>query len=96
MTEILTMFEPKMFPTESAAPPENAAIKATVSSGNDVEKAIMLNPTAVFPSRVTVATLTALLIAILLAQFRATKDTPIMIAFKAKSEINRPTIFLSP
>jgi len=36
------MFEPNTFPTESAAPPEKAAIKATVSSGRDVEKAIKL------------------------------------------------------
>jgi len=40
-----------------------AAIKATVNSGRDVEKAIKLKPIAVFPSRVIVANLIALLIA---------------------------------
>ena len=67
MTQMLTMFEPRTFPTERAAPPENAAMKATVNSGRDVEKAMRLKPTAVFPSRVIVETLTALLIAMLLA-----------------------------
>ena len=56
------MFEPKTFPTEGAAPPEKAAIKATVNSGNEVEKAIKLNPTAVFPSWVTVDTFSAFLL----------------------------------
>jgi hypothetical protein len=60
---MLTTFEPKTFPTESAAPPEKAAMNATVSSGSDVEKAMRLNPTAVFPSWLMVATFNALLIA---------------------------------
>ena len=46
---MLTVFEPKTFPTEMAALPETAAIIATVSSGSEVEKAIRLKPTAVFP-----------------------------------------------
>jgi hypothetical protein len=61
------MFEPKTFPTESAAPPDKAAIKATVNSGNEVEKAIRLNPTAVFPSWVILDTFRAFFIARLLA-----------------------------
>ena len=67
MTQMLTTFEPKTFPTERAVPPENAAVKATVNSGNEVEKAIRLKPTPVLPSRVIVETLTAFLIARLLA-----------------------------
>ena len=55
------MFEPKTFPTESAAPPDKAAINATVNSGNEVEKAIKLNPTAVFPSWVTLDTFNSIL-----------------------------------
>ena len=78
MTAMLTMFEPKTLPTERAAPPDNAAISATVNSGSDVEKAIMLKPTAVLPKRVNVETLTALLMAILLAKFRTTKETAMM------------------
>ena len=73
-TEMLKMFEPKTFPTDSAAPPDKAAMKATVSSGNDVEKAIKLNPTAVFPIRLIVANFTALLMAKLDAQFSTRKD----------------------
>jgi hypothetical protein len=72
------MFEPNTFPTERAAPPDKAAINATVNSGSDVEKAIMLNPTAVFPSWVTFATFTALFIARLLAQFKTTNETAII------------------
>ena len=78
------MFEPKTFPTERAAPPVKAAIKATVNSGNDVEKAIKLNPTAVFPSRVIVANLTALLIARSDAQFITRKETAITKMSKMK------------
>ena len=48
--QMLTMFEPKTLPTEIAQLPETAAIIATVSSGSEVEKAIRLKPTAVFPS----------------------------------------------
>jgi hypothetical protein len=75
ITVMLKIFEPKTFPTESAAPPDKAAIKATVNSGNEVEKAIKLNPTAVFPIRVIVANLTALLMARLDAQFSTRKET---------------------
>jgi hypothetical protein len=67
--QMLTMFEPKTFPTESAALPETAAIIATVSSGSEVENAIRLKPTAVFPSLVMLETLTALVMTKLLAQF---------------------------
>ncbi len=72
------MFDPRTLPTERAAPPENAAINATVSSGRDVEKAIKLKPTAVFPKRVMFETFTALLIAMVLAKFNMTKETAIM------------------
>ncbi len=67
VTEILTMFEPKTFPTESAAPPEKTAIKATVNSGSDVEKAIRLKPIDVLLIRLIVDTFTALLMETLLA-----------------------------
>jgi hypothetical protein len=56
-------------------------MNATVNSGNDVEKAIMLKPTAVLPSPVILETLTALLIERLLAEFRTTKDTPMINRF---------------
>jgi hypothetical protein len=69
------MFEPKTLPTEIAAPPETAAIIATVSSGSEVEKAIRLKPTAVFPSLVMLETLTALFMTKLLAQFRTRNET---------------------
>jgi hypothetical protein len=57
--------------------PDVAAMTATVNSGKEVEKAIMLKPTEVFPSRVMLATFTALPIVRLLAQFRTTKETAI-------------------
>jgi hypothetical protein len=88
MTHILTMFEPSTFPTESAAPPEKAAMNATVNSGNEVENAIMLNPTAVFPSCVAVATLTALLMATLEAQFNTRKETAITKMLMTKPATN--------
>ena len=84
MTEMLKMFEPKTFPTESAAPPDKAAINATVNSGKDVEKAIKLNPIAVFPSRVIAATLIELLIARLDAQFNTRKETAMTTMLKMK------------
>ena len=83
---MLTMFEPKTLPTEIAALPETAAIIATVSSGSEVEKAIRLKPTAVFPSLVMLETLTALLITKLLAQFRTRKETA-MIAMSISTPI---------
>jgi len=49
ITQILTIFEPKTLPTEIAAPPDTAAIIATVSSGHDVENAIKLKQIDVFP-----------------------------------------------
>jgi hypothetical protein len=76
ITHIFTMFEPKTFPTEIDKPvPDNAAMTATVNSGKEVEKAIRLKPTEVFPSRVMLATFTALPIVRLLAQFRTRKET---------------------
>src|SRR4030067_1405748 len=90
ITLILTMFDPRTFPTESAAPPEKAAINATVNSGNDVENAIMLNPTDVFPSWVTVAILTALLMARLEAQFNTTNETAM-----TKTSITKPVSNIS-
>jgi hypothetical protein len=95
ITEIFTMFEPKTFPTESAAPPEKAATKATVNSGNEVEKAIILNPTAVFPSWVTLDTFRAFFIARLLAQFNTTKETAIIMMLITKSVSSNSTM-LSP
>jgi hypothetical protein len=69
-----------VFPADARNQPHphykaNAAIKATVNSGNEVEKAIKLNPTAVFPIRVIVANFTALLMARLDAQFSTRKET---------------------
>jgi hypothetical protein len=86
------MFEPNTFPTERAAPPENAAIKATVSSGSEVENAIMLKPTAVLPKRVNVETLTALLMAMLLAKLSTMKETTIMRMLPISPENNASTI----
>jgi hypothetical protein len=51
----------------------NAATKATVNSGNEVEKAIKLSPTAGLPIRLIVANFTALM-AKLDAQFSTRKD----------------------
>ena len=86
------MFEPKTFPTESGAPPDNAAVNATVNSGSEVEKAMILKPTAVFPSRVIAATFTAFFIARLLAQFRTRKETAIIKTF-AVSSVNEESAF---
>jgi len=63
MREMFTMFEPKTFPTEIAASPVKAAMKATLNSGRDVERASKLKPTAVFPSWATSETLIAFVIA---------------------------------
>lgn len=82
----LTMFEPKILPTERGAPPEKAATKATVNSGREVENAIKLNPIAVFPSWVILATLTELLIAMLEARFNTTKENAMTKRLKIKSE----------
>ncbi len=94
ITHMFTMFEPKTFPTESAAPPDTAAIIATVSSGNEVEKAIRLKPTAVFPSRVMLETFTAFPMARLLAQFKTRKEMAITITFATISVMNISTIFI--
>jgi len=94
-TDMLMMFEPRTFPTESAAPPDMAAIRATVSSGSEVEKAIRLNPTAVFPSWVTLDTFNAFFIARLLAQFNMVKETAMMMMFMMKS-VNISSAVVSP
>jgi hypothetical protein len=52
------MFEPMTFPTESAASPPKEAMKATLHSGKDVEKASKTKPTAVLLSPVISDTLT--------------------------------------
>jgi hypothetical protein len=88
----LMMFEPRTFPTESAAPPDRAAIRATVSSGSEVEKAIMLNPTAVFPSWVTLDTFNAFFIARLLAQFSTAKETAMIMMLMMKSVTSNSAI----
>jgi hypothetical protein len=91
MRLMFAMFEPKTLPIESAAPPEKAAITATVNSGSDVENAISVKPTAVLPIRVMVETLTALLMARLLAQSKTAKDTAIIITFRI-IELKKSTI----
>ncbi|MDH7564092.1 MAG: hypothetical protein QHH24_04325 [Candidatus Bathyarchaeota archaeon] len=77
-TLMFTMFEPRTLPTEIGAPPDKAATSATVNSGKDVEKASKLKPTAVFPSRVLIDSLTALFIVKLLARFNTTIEIPII------------------
>ena len=67
MTLMLNMLEPNTFPTESAAPPEKAAIIATVNSGKVVDIEINVNPTEVLPSREIAETLKAYVITVLLA-----------------------------
>jgi len=76
---IFTIFEPITLPTDKEDPPENAAIKATVSSGSEVEKAIKLKPIDVLLNLVIVDTFTAFFIDRLLAQFRIKKETMITI-----------------
>src|SRR5690606_22359616 len=65
-------------PTESAEPPENTAINATIISGKVVDIAISVKPTDVLPNLVIVETLTALVITRLLAQFKVTKAIAII------------------
>ena len=93
ITHMLTMFEPKTFPTETAAPPQIEAITATVSSGSEVEKAIRLKPTAVLPSWVMAETLTALFITRLLAQLSAMKEMAIIRTLTIKSVNSIAAIF---
>jgi hypothetical protein len=71
-------------------------MNATVSSGNEVENAIMLNPTAVFPSWVTVAILTALLMARLDAQFSTMKETAMTKMSMTKPVSNISAMLSSP
>jgi hypothetical protein len=64
---MLKMFEPRTLPTESAAPPDKAAIIATVNSGRVVDIAMRVKPTEVLPRRVMAATFMALFMVMLLA-----------------------------
>jgi len=92
---MLKMFEPSTFPTERAAPSVDAAITATVNSGKVVDIAINVKPMDVFPSCDIAETLRALVIAKLLAQFKARKEKPITTKFSSKSAKSDCTIHLS-
>ncbi len=60
--QIFTMLEPKTFPTEIAPSAVKAEMKATLTSGRDVEKASKLKPIEVLVSPVMSDTLIELAI----------------------------------
>ena len=93
---MFVMLEPRRSPSETDIFPTAIAFMATNNSGSDVEKAIMLNPTAVFPSWVTSDTFRAFLIARLLAQFNTTKETAIIMMLITKSVSSNSTMLSSP
>jgi hypothetical protein len=96
IADMLKMFEPNAFPNERPAPPEKAAVRATVSSGNVVDKEINVKPTEVFPSFVMDETRSALLIVVLLAQFKTTRETAMTTMLKINSlvAISAMNVFL--
>jgi hypothetical protein len=96
IADMLKMFEPNAFPNDSPAPPDKAAVRATVSSGKVVDKEINVNPTEVFPSFVTEETRSALLIVVLLAQFKTTRDTAMttMLTINSLVAISAMNVFL--
>lgn len=59
ITLMLKMLEPNTFPIDNAAPPDVAAMSATVISGRVVEREIKVKPTDVLPSLVIAATFNA-------------------------------------
>jgi hypothetical protein len=78
---MLNMFDPKTFPIDRGAPPDNAAVMATVSSGRVVAKEINVKPIEVLPNLLIAATLVAYLITLSLAIFRNRSETTITIRF---------------
>jgi len=96
MTLILNIFDPNTFPTESGAPPDSTAPKATVNSSSVVDKAIRVKPTEVFPSLLIVDTLIALVIVRLLAQFKTRKETPITNMLATRPVIKSSTMSFPP
>jgi hypothetical protein len=93
---MLKIFEPNTLPTERADPPDTAAINATVNSGKVVDMAMSVKPTEVLPIRVIAATFKALFIAILLAQFSASKDTAIINMLTNISAATNSTTSIAP
>lgn len=96
MAEMLKMFEPKAFPIDNAAPPDNAALNATVNSGSVVDSAINVKPIEVFPSLLIAAIFVAYLITMSLAKFRNIRATAMIIRFIMKSMLNKSAISCSP
>ena len=72
---MFTMFDPRTLPTEMPIfSGFRVANIATKSSGREVEKATSMNPVFVFPKPVTLASLTELVIAKLLAFIKIASD----------------------
>ncbi len=94
MPEMLKTFEPIAFPIDNAAPPVNAALKATVNSGSVVDTEIKVKPIDVLPSLLIAAILVAYLITTSLAMFRKNSATAIIRRFIMKSALKKSAITL--
>jgi hypothetical protein len=92
MAEMLNMFEPIAFPMDRAAPPETAAVSATVNSGRVVETEIRVKPMEVLPSLVMAAIFVAYFMTMSLAMFRKTKAAAMIMMFTAKLSVKTSAI----
>ena len=86
MADMLNTFEPMALPMDRAAPPDTAAVNATVNSGRVVDTEMRVNPMEVLPSLVMAAILVAYLMTASLAMFRNTKAIAMIAMFIMKSE----------